>query len=475
MSRPFDEAKYQALSEGLEFSEVGWSSMNEDIRFDAEYFRKRFLREETNLRKFRRHTLAEVAFVSDGQHGYFETDAASPIHMLAARNAKQWFADQEDAVPIAKWVDDKNQRSSLRVNDIILSTRGTVGCCAIVGKDVLPANINQDVARLAIQHPDFLPEFVLAYLNSSYGQDWLQRNQTGMVQQGVCLQKLRNMPIPCLSSDFQSSIATHLHKTRDIIDASHATISSAETLLLAALGLENWQPGTPLSYTQSSQDVFGSMRLDSEYFYPKFSELREKLATGFQLKTLGEAGKVLKGRSVSYSEDGAIPIIRSGNLNDISDDTRFLRSSDVADVFRLQRGDVLISSIGFGSIGKVQVFDREGIYGTVSEVTVVRQKTFNPYYLAAYLRSLAGQMQIERYITGATGQLHLYPKDVARIYVPVISEVEQVRFESLAQEASASKREATRLLALAKTAVETAIEQGEDAGMRLLEGEKTFV
>lgn len=38
-------------------------------------------------------------------------------------------------------VDDNNQRSSLRANDLILSTRGTVGCCAMVTAAVLPANI----------------------------------------------------------------------------------------------------------------------------------------------------------------------------------------------------------------------------------------------------------------------------------------------------------------------------------------------
>ena len=46
----------------------------------------------------------------------------------------------------------------------------------------------------------------------------------------------------------------------------------------------------------------------------------------------------------------------------------------------LRKEDVLISSIGFGSIGKVQVFDKEGRYGTVSEVTVVRQGKLNPFY-----------------------------------------------------------------------------------------------
>jgi type I restriction enzyme, S subunit len=131
----------------------------------------------------------------------------------------------------------------------------------------------------------------------------------------------------------------------------------------------------------------------------------------------------------------------------------------------LKRGDVLISSIGFGSIGKIQVFDKEGMFGTVSEVTVVRQNEFNPYYLAAFLPSQFGQMQIERYITGATGQLHLKPTDVERFYVPRLPNKQQLFFERINKEAKIAKAKALDLLEAAKRAVEIAIEDGERAAL----------
>lgn len=73
--------------------------------------------------------------------------------------------------------------------------------------------------------------------------------------------------------------------------------------------------------------------------------------------------------------------------------------------------------------------DLRGRYGTVSEVTVVRQKRFNPHYITAFVRSVAGQMQIERFITGATGQLHLYGRDVSKFWVPVVPSGVQLEFE----------------------------------------------
>ena len=62
-----------------------------------------------------------------------------------------------------------------------------------------------------------------------------------------------------------------------------------------------------------------------------------------------------------------------------------------------------------------------------------------------------------------------YPKDVAKIFVPFIPEVQQTRFETLARDAATSRAEVKALLARAQRAVEIAIEEGEAAGMKLLE------
>lgn len=184
--------------------------------------------------------------------------------------------------------------------------------------------------------------------------------------------------------------------------------------------------------------------------------------------TLRKLGDVTKGKTVPYHEQGTVPIIRSGDLSDIDNDARFLCALPTEPVFYLQRGDVLISSIGFGSIGKVQVFDKPGHYGTVSEVTVIRQNELNPYYVAAFFRSLAGQMQIERHITGATGQLHLYPRDVGNFWIPVLDVKEQLRFEELESASRLQKNQAHALLEAAKHAVEIAIEDSEAAAMAYL-------
>ncbi|WP_189644188.1 hypothetical protein [Deinococcus piscis] len=177
-------------------AEVNKSAVGSDFRFEAEFFNKRYLYEESALKRHTLQTIGSFSKVTDGPHGYHVVDENSPIIMLTAKNARGWFTTREAADPIAEWVDLANKRSSLKENDIILSTRGTVGMCALVTSEVLPANIDQDVARISWSDTTLKPEFVLSYLNSSFGQDHMERYSSGMVQQGLSLQKVREIPIP---------------------------------------------------------------------------------------------------------------------------------------------------------------------------------------------------------------------------------------------------------------------------------------
>ena len=166
--------------------------------------------------------------------------------------------------------------------------------------------------------------------------------------------------------------------------------------------------------------------------------------------TIGNlTGKSLRGKNVAYTEDGISPIVRSGDINQFFDSTNLLRSDETDEIFYLKNGDVLISSIGFGSIGKVQLYEHDERCGVVSEVTVIRQNQFEPAFVAAFLCSKFGQYQIERFITGATGQLHLYPSDVDRIVLPDCSKAFQTHIAELYKASQQAHLEAKGLLELA--------------------------
>jgi restriction endonuclease S subunit len=172
-------------------------------------------------------------------------------------------------------------------------------------------------------------------------------------------------------------------------------------------------------------------RLDSEYFNKKNLEFEKKIKK-FEFLTLEKITQITSGKTPQYDIDGTIPVIRSGELNYkwLNTDC-LLRVKSNKDLFYLKKKDILISSIGLGSIGKVDLFFKDGIYATVSEVTVLRNSKVNPYFMAEYLSTKFGQSFINKYITGATGQLHLNKSSIKNILVPILKVEFQKKIEDL--------------------------------------------
>jgi restriction endonuclease S subunit len=164
-------------------------------------------------------------------------------------------------------------------------------------------------------------------------------------------------------------------------------------------------------------------RIDAEHFDLRDLKLIDDLLDNGGQRLSDICTRILNGRTPAfYSDDGDDIVVRSGDLTAPliypSSNHDFLRTKHLPSAVRLKSGDVLISSIGMGSIGKVSlVMDATNLI-TVSEVTVLRDSSIAPEFLFAYLRSAAGQRQINREITGATGQQHLLKDKVGRIVIP---------------------------------------------------------
>lgn len=436
---------------------------NDELRIDAEYFKKKYLHEDSDLKKYVCKPLRKLAFISDGQHGYYETDESSNIHMLAARNAKTWFADLDDAIPLAKWVDDCNKRSSLEAGDLILSTRGTVGNCAIINQEVLPANLNQDVARIKITENSFLPEFVLAFLNSCFGQDWLKRNQTGMVQQGISLLKLKILQIPLLSQSFQSQIASLVKSAHAKLLESKSLYSEAEDILLRELGLKDWKPGSKTNVSiKRLSDFAKSGRLDAEYYQGKYDELFKKLSSK-NCKNLGDLVSIKKSvepGSGSYKSSG-IPFVRVSDVNKfgITNPSLYLSSDEFnLENLKPQKDTILLSKDGSIGIAYKCEKDLDIITSGALLHLDVKNKNVLPDYLTLVLNSVTVQLQAEREANGALIK-HWKPDDIKKVKIPLLPSETQSQIAQKIQRSFALKEESNQLLKQAKSAVEMEIEK----------------
>lgn len=398
--------------------------------------------------------------------------------MLTAKNARGWFSSREGADPIAKWVDDKNKRSSLAAGDVILSDRGTVGMCAIVTAEVLPANIDQDVARISwADKTHFRPEFVVAYLNSAFGQDHIQRYSTGMIQQGITLQKIREIPIPKLSDEFQSAIVELVQSAYRAKCDSSRLIAKSETILLTTLDLADWHPPEPLTYTHSSKAVFQAERLDALYFSPTKTYALDALGKG-RSKPLSACADSVRDMFNPQSS-AASGKVRNYDLSDalqpvLDDEQLPVSVSEVGSLKkRLENGDVVISRLRayLKEIAVVRTSDTLDAVGS-SEFIVLRPKVkgLSPETLATFLR-LPPVQTVLAYCQDGCHHPRFAEDDLLSIPVPSKVHAIDSRIVHLCSQSFILRKAAKAFLARAQRAVEVAIEESESSALSFLKEE----
>ncbi|GAB3443026.1 N-6 DNA methylase [Phycicoccus ginsengisoli] len=223
-------------------------------------------------------------------------------------------------------------------------------------------------------------------------------------------------------------------------DFAEVRASLGEGLLNPALGTE--RSGPSWRAFDVAADVVaadGTTRWDCKYWSP---EVRSKSAAlsasgGTALVDLNQV-ETRRGRSPQASTyvdepEGYAVVVKAG-----SSVTRYgqvtLEGADwvekqvfdeLPDEVKLQKGDVLLSSTGDGTLGKAAVWDLDHEAVADGHITILRldQEVVDPYYLADYLRSGFGQDQIQRLYTGSTGLIELTPEHVDRIvvYLPSLS------------------------------------------------------
>lgn len=92
----------------------------------------------------------------------------------------------------------------------------------------------------------------------------------------------------------------------------------------------------------------------------------------------------------------------------------------------VQKNDILINSTGDGTIGRVAVYNYDFPAVVDGHITIVRYKDVKTaWYIAAFLMTETGQNQIYRYINGSSGQVEIYPQDIARIWVKPADDVKK--------------------------------------------------
>ena len=460
MSSPFNEEKYKRLLEGLEISEIYFSELNNEHRIDAEYFSKQNLFFQKKLLDYGIMRIGDIATVTDGIHTSIDYDENSHINLISATSPRDNVFDLSRSAYISEKAHSENPRTALKKNDVIISTVGTIGNCAVVDDSILPANSDRHVGIIRI-NTDYSPYVLSTFLLSKYGKTQTLRESTGNVQLNLFIYKLRDLYIPRFSETFQQTIEQIVKSAHANLSKSKSLYSEAEKYLLSELGIKGWKPNNkPVNIKQLKESFLASGRLDAEYYQPKY----EDYAT-FIKKYKGGADSL--GNICTLNEKNFNPLDSSeykyielsniGNSGEITGCTASIGAELPSRARRLvHTNDVIVSSIE-GSLQSVALVTAEYDKALCSTgFYVVKSDTINPETLLVLFKSEPMQNLLKQGCSG-TILTAIGRNELQNMVMPKIRKEVQSEIATYVQKSISLRNEAKQLLESAKLKVEDAI------------------
>lgn len=486
---PFNEAKYKALMDGLECSEIPLSQVrkwNAIFRFDSEFFEKKAVEIDNYLHKLPHIFLKDNEVVS----GPFGSSLKSESYLtngympfVRIENIRGGFyINTSNIYYIAKNDNDRIKNSELHLDDIVLSKVGnSIGYFARVDEQLNSCNISENNIGIKLQSYDVLfKHYVLTFLNSKQAQILVQRRTSGNAQPKLNVSDLCYIPIPTFSNDFYGLISGIILNSQKSIIAASSIYQSAEQTLLSALGMSDFTPSQQdVSVKLFSESCGFSGRWDAEYYLPKYDQLFGILRNLPTKPLGGENGIVTIKKSIEpgsdvYCENG-IPFVRVSDVTKfgISEPSIKLPSDVAPNVSSLypHKNTILFSKDGSVGIAYKVEKDLEIITsGALLHLTVKNSKEILPDYLTLVLNSNVVQLQAERDSSGAIIQ-HWKPSEIEKVVIPILDIKVQMSISKKVQESFALRHKSEKLLKYAKQSVEIAIEQDEETAIKWLKKE----
>jgi type I restriction enzyme S subunit len=463
---------------GLEVVEVNARKVFQTTstrRIDPDYFQKQHLRDEMLISSRSKdfQSFASLGLTVDASAFYpsiegFYGEGSLPFLRVADVDS---LIDFDGCTRIPELLCDLYPTlSRVAAGDIVFTKGGSVARIGLVTK---PAAASRDLIFLnssTLSRED--QAFLYLYAQTSFFNRALLRSSSQTAQPHLTITLVRELSILRAGLSFKSRALAAVDAAFLAREQALQYQAKAETTLLRALGLENWKAPEPLSYVRSSRDAFAAGRLDAQHFQPRYAALTGYIQATGNGHLLGNwLLQNQRGKQPDYTDDG-LPVVNSkhvlrGAVRLDADNRRAIYSDD--DLL-IHPGDVLMNGTGVGTIGRCAPYLHTASAIPDNHVTILSPKSgLDAVYLSVFLNSLAGQFQVEQRLRGSSGQIELYPNDIAQFSIWIAPPSLQQEIRLTVEQSFEQKQRSTHLLNAAIGAVEIAIEENEKAATAYLE------
>lgn len=435
--------------------------MNEEHRIDAEYFGKNILNSLKQLSVYGTSKVGDIADVTDGIHSSIDYDENSNINLISATSPKENVFDLSRGAFISEKAHKMNPRTALRKNDVIISTVGTIGNCAVVDESILPANSDRHVGIIRIKN-EYSSYVLSTFFLSKFGRIQTMREATGNVQLNLFIYKLRELQIPLFPLSFQSKIERQVKVAHAKLAASKSFYKEAENYLIDELGIRDWQPQKKSISVKSFSEFSKAGRLDAEYYQPKYDEIEELIKSykgGYDLiKNLFNQNLDtcnFSKQEYNYIEIGDV------NVGDGSVDSNIVPVKELPDNAKrvLHYNDIIISKVRpyRGAVAIINIDDKD-LIGSGAFTVLHEKTTYKKEVLQVLLRTKVYKDWLLKWNVGTSYPV-IKDEDILNLPIPLIPDKIQTIIAEKIQESLDLRKESKDLLEQAKRMVENEIEK----------------
>lgn len=452
--------------EGLAISEVSVKSLEFSGRIDAEYYRPEMLQYERAVQEKTSIKLGDVANFLIGPFGSsFTTDNYTDdkvYRYIRGKDVKSMMLMDNDNVYMPEDDYTRLKRYALHENDILVSVVGTLGNSAIVSTQNLPAIFS---CKSTVVRPfGANPKYLTVYLNSHFGNKLLVRKERGVIQAGLNLDDLKDLPVFLPTEGFQSRIAASFDESLQSLSDSKSAQVEAECVLLDALGLSDWTPPEPLAYAAKASEALAAGRLDARFFAPRIQALLDILSSDG--RTISDVAKPRreKFRPERHVLFDYIEISDMDGAGATGSTRLVAAEAPSRATWHVRPGDIITSSVRPIRRLSAQIMPQQAGFVCSSGFVVVDPQDIAPEVLLTYLRLPVICELLDLYASAS-----MYPSitdaNIFNLPMPELPDAVASQIVAHVQNARAAKARAAALLDAAKRAVEIAIEDSEAAAL----------
>ena len=471
------------MLEGLEAVELKFSKTIKDniFRIDAEHYRAEYIRVKKILSKHQLDSLSNFVTqtISTGHTPSMKKDEfyGGNIKFIKTNNLRDNYIKPYFEHYLSELGNNEIKRTQLKKDDIIVTiigaTQEIVGRATKITEDILPANINQNIALIRADRNKINPDFINIYLNSYYGKQYLYYLSRQTEQVNLNCEEVGRVQVPIFSNTFQNKIEELVVLSHQKFQESKTLYKQAEELLLKELDLLDFEPSKDKVAIKSfSQSFAESGRLDSEYYQPKYDDILEKIKSYGS----GKLSKICNIKDKNYNPKNEIlyKYIELSNIGSEGETTGFTNEIGKNLPSRARRkvslNDVIISSVE-GSLDKVALINLSddnllcstGFY-------VINSEQINSETLLVLFKNKIFQQILKQNCSG-TILTAINKDEFYNLEIPLIDSQIQTQIEQKIKESFKLKEKSKQLIEIAKKAVEIAIEKDEHEATSYIEKE----